>query len=436
MTVSVPKLRCATCALFVWFAAATAAAQAAPVCDYAFILRQPTFQLVAPEESSVNASLATPLGIRAQTGDFKLIRAVRLLPDAGATLDLSPKFKPVSNTIATMALPELTPSTTYQVELTVRVLGAPAGCPKTLTERVARFTTEPATSLDAIALKRARSIAPVAGKLSGPEIFENALKELRAMQPPPFVNFVVTTRSTIRGKAFVEAFRSSVRTSDDLVNTHSIPIASTNKPESPYGWNINIPLLSQLFRQRKGGNYDEPFGVPQISPLYSFGLRPPAPAQFSRTRPVATPSADIKTLGHIRTVGRDYDASLVGTEPFFNRYVYHLKLTPLGDPKVYRLRELWVDTQAFIIWKLHVDGIFDHGAATTVPWDVYFTIVEGHWFMALETTSASLHTGGFLAGTPETMYDGVSYRFSDFVFPDNEFDFDFFNELKTDAVQY
>jgi len=366
-----------------------------------------------------------------------MIRAVRLVPDSGRTLNIPAKFTAVSKTIATMALPDLSPSTTYEVELTVRVVDPPSGCPRTLTERIARFTTESDTSLDAIALRRAKSVAPAAGRLSGPDVFENALKELRSMDYPPFISFLVTMRSTVNGKAFVESFRSSVRSSDDMVNTHTVPVASTNKPESPYGWNINIPILSQLFRQHKADNHDEPFGVPQISPLYAFGLRPPAPAKFTHsTRPVASPTGDIKTLGHIRTVGRDYDAQIVGTEPYFNRYVYHLRLTPLGDPRVYRLRDLWVDTQAFVIWKLRVDGIFDTGAASTVPWDVYFTIVEGHWLMALETTSSTVHSGGFWSGTPDTIYNGVSYRFSDFTFPDSAWDFEFFNELKTDAIQY
>ena len=410
-------------------------ATSATLCDYSFLLRQPTFELVAPEESSVDASLVTPLGIASDAGDFPIIKQVRLVPDQGPPLALPARFKAVSGKIATMNLPELSPSTTYEVVLTVQTVGAPRNCPTTLTERVARFTTESATSLDALALQRAKVNAPN-GKLSGPDIFEDALKELHSLDYPPYVSFLVTTRSTVGAKAFVESFRSLVRTNDDLVNTHKVPVASTNKPESPYGWNINIPLLSQLFKNRKTDNHDEPFGVPQISPLYAFGLRPPAPAQFSRARPVATATSDIKTLGHIRTVGRDYDATLLGSEPYFNRYVYHLKLTPLGDPRVYRLREAWVDTQAFIIWKLRVDGIFDTGPASKVPWDVYYTIFGGHWFMALESTQATVHTGGFWEGTPDTDWNGISYRFSDFSFPESTYDFEFFNELKTDAVQY
>src|ERR1700694_1572851 len=411
-------------------------ASSAPTCDYSFILRQPSFQLVAPEESSVNAPLVTPLGIASENGDFKPIQSIKLIPDKGNPLTVTAKFKMASGKIATMTIPELSPSTTYDLLLYVRTAGAPTGGPRTVTEHIARFTTESSPSLDAIALQHAKAAAPPQGKPNGPDIFENALKELRSLEYPPYVSFLITTRSTVNGKAFVESFRSSVRSSDDYVSTHSVPVASTNKPQSPYGWNINIPILSQLFRNRTSHNHEDPFGVPQMSPLYAFGLRPAAPAEFSRVRPMPTASSDIKTLGRIRAVGRDYDATLLGTEPYFARYVYHLKLTPLGDPKVYRIREAWVDTQAFVIWHLRVDGIFENGPATTVPWDVYYTLVNGHLLVALESTNATVHTGGFWSGTPDTDYYGISYRFSDFVFPENASELDFFNELKTDAVQY
>jgi hypothetical protein len=411
-------------------------ARGATLCDYSYLLRQPTFELVAPEASSVDAPLLTPLGISADNDNFGIVKQVQLIPDKGKPVALPPKFKPASKKIVTMPLPELSPSTTYDVVLTVQTIDTPPNCPRVLTEHVARFTTESATSLDAIALQRAKAEPPT-GKPTGPDIFENALKELRTLEYPSYVSFMVTTRANVQGKAFVESFRSLVRSSDDYVTTHKVPIATTNKPESPWGWNINIPILSQLFPLHKNnGNHDEPFGVPQMSPQYTFGLRPSAPAHFSRVRPEPTATSDIKTLGHIRTVGRDYDATLLDTEPYFNRFVYHLKLTPLGDPRVYRLREAWVDTQAYIIWKLRVDGIFDTGPSSKVPWDVYYTLFQGHWFIALETTTETVRTGGFLEGTPETVWNGISYRFSDFSFPDNVMDFELFSELKTDAVQY
>ncbi len=431
----------------VWMLAGSGRTLAA--CDYSFILRQPIFRLVAPEESSINASLSTLLAVASDDGDFSSIKQIQLVPDVGATIVLAPKLKPLpkdqglhgsaqsgSSTVATMALPELNPSTTYQVVLMVRTVSAPTTCPRALTERIARFTTESATSLDALALQRAKAAVSTPGKLNGPQIFENALQELHSLTYPPYVSFLVTTHSSVDGKPFVESFRSLVRIGDDLVVTHPIPVSSTNKPESPFGFNINIPILSQLFRHRNPDRHDEPFGVPEISPVYTFGLRPRAPLPQPGARTPAK-DADVPTLARIRTVARNYDATLIGVERDRNRAVYHLKLQPLGDPGQYRIREAWVDTNTFIIWRLKMAGIFPSGPASTIPWDIEYTAVDGHWFIARESTASSVHTGGgFLADTAAARYDGISYAFSDFTYPRDLFDFDFFSEVKTDAIQY
>lgn len=438
----------AIAALIILSALGAQPARATTACDYSFILRQPTFALVAPEASTSSASLATPLGLATDAADFKGIRSVQLVPDVGQALLLTPKLKSVPmehstraglsgnpvHSVATMPIPQLRPSTTYDVILTVRTIAAPPHCPSTLTERIARFTTESATSLDAIALAHASSAPASGGHLSGPEIFENALHELSTLDYPPVVSFLVTVRSTVEGKLFFESFRSSLRSGDNIVTTHSIPLATTNQPENPWGFNIKIPLLGSLFSNQRKGNHSEPFGVPEMSPAYTFGLLPPKPVQFpGRQRFQYDP--DVKSLGRVLTIARNYDATLLGVEQYRSRFVYHLKLTPIDNPETFRLRELWVDTQAFVIWKLRTAGIFPEGPATTIPWEVNYTVVDGHWFIAQESTTSSVRTGGFLANTPEVRYDGITYTFSDFTYPVDS-DFDFFSEVKTQAIQY
>ena len=133
-----------------------AAAQSSPACDYSFLVGQPIFKLVAPEESGTDVSLVTPLGIATEGSDFNIIKNVELVPEAGPILTLPSKFKPLppsnashrsqnfenpAEVVATMQIPQLKPSTTYDVVFTVKTLHAPAGCPKSLTEHIARFTT-------------------------------------------------------------------------------------------------------------------------------------------------------------------------------------------------------------------------------------------------------------------------------------------------------
>ncbi len=425
-------------------------AETASNCDYSFLIRQPIFRLVAPEESGTDVSLVTPIGVATEGDNFNIIKALQLIPESGPIVTLPAKFRPLppsaathrsqhfaspTTEVATMAIPELKPSTTYDVVFTVKALDAPSGCPKVLTEHIARFTTESETSLDAIALAHEAAQVPVKGKLSGPEIFENALHILRTFDYPAVVSFLVTSRSTVNGKPFVESFRSSARTSDGVVVTHSVPVATTNQPENPWGWRINIPLIGSLFPNQRKGNYSQPFGVPEISPMYAFGLLPRKPAEFPGMR-TPEPDVDAQSLGRILTVARDYDASLIGVEQFRSRWAYHLKLVPLDRPDFYRVREVWIDTEAFIIWKVQSAGIFDEGPATTVPWDAEYTIVDGHWFMASESTASTIRTGGFLANTPAVNYDSVQYTFSDFTYPEDTLDVDFFSEAKTQAMQF
>jgi len=448
------RILIAVAAGLVWLVAALAPAlsdQAAPTCDYEFLINQPIFKLVAPEESGTDVSLVTPIGVATDGDNFGIIRELQLVPEQGQTVVLPAKFKPLppaggshrsqhfaspSTVVATMTVPELKPSTTYDVVFIVKAVAAPSGCPKVLTEHIARFTTESETSLDAIALAHEASQAPSTnGKLSGPEIFENSLRTLRTFEYPDVISFLVTSRSMVNGKPFVESFRSTLRSSDGIVTTHTVPVATTNQPENPWGWRINVPIIGSLFPNQRKGNSSQPFGVPEISPAYTFGLLPRKPAAFPGMR-TPEPDIDVKSLGRILTVARDYDATLIGVEPYHSRWVYHLKLVPLDRPDFYRVREVWVDTQAFIIWKLRSAGIFDDGPATTVPWDAEYTIVDGHWFMASESTASTIRTGGFLANTPPVNYDGVRYTLSDFTYPEDTLDVDFFSEAKTQAMQF
>ena len=444
----------AVAAGLVWLAAALQPAlsdQAEPSCDYSFLINQPIFRLVAPEESGTDVSLVTPIGVATEGDNFSIIRELQLVPEQGPSVVLPAKFKPLppalgshrsqhfaspSTEIATMAVPELKPSTTYDVVFTVKAVNAPPDCPEVLTEHIARFTTESETSLDAIALAHEASQSPsTSGRLSGPEIFENALRTLRTFEYPDLISFLVTSRSMVSGKPFVESFRSTLRTTDGIVTTHTVPMATTNQPENPWGWRISMPIIGSLFPNQRKGNAVQPFGVPEISPAYTFGLLPRQPTAFPGMR-TPEPDIDAKSLGRILTVARDYDATLIGVEPYHSRWAYHLKLVPLDRPDFYRVREAWVDTQAFIIWKLRSAGIFDEGPATTVPWDAEYTIVDGHWFMSSESTTSTIRTGGFLANTPAVNYEGVQYTLSDFTYPVDTLDVDFFSEAKTQAMQF
>lgn len=264
----------------------------------------------------------------------------------------------------------------------------------------------------------ARDVAPPptpSGPVAAPqEIFARAQAQLKTERYPPFVAYVTDVQATVRGKHYEEEFRCYLRTSDGAQTTDPRPIASTNKPENPYGF--NIPLVNALLRTST--TVPTPFGLPRMSPTYTFGM---APAATPRRRDDARNSRDdedrYRTLGNVVVTARDYEIALVGREAYAGREFYHLRLAPVGDPHALRLRELWIDAQNFKIWKLRSDGIFADGPATTVPWEVEYRLIDGHLFVETERSAASVDVGGGAFGVGATRYDGITYTFRDFSYP-------------------
>ena len=382
---------------------------------------------------------------------FAPVERARLVPDSGKPIELHPQdvssrpadLEGVEFTslygkpavLAAIRAKSLTPSTTYEIIFDVRTVGAP-GCPSRLVEHVGRFTTEAATALDAFGDFADVPDPPPAGAATDPPgqaVFDRAREVLRTLRYPSFVAFIVHVRSNTAGKPFAESFRSIVRSQSDTVLTHKTPIESTSRPDNPYG--TAFAILGFRFQTHSKGHQEEPFGVPQISPLYSFGLRPSGESLPLPPTPPPEPS-DLRSLGRIVTTAQDYDVTLAGLEKYRVRWAYHLKLVPRDRPDQYRIREMWVDTQTFVPWKLISAGIFAKGPAAQVPWTVTYTILHGYWVMAEETTTASLRIGGVLQGSTSRGYNGLTYAFSDFQFPKGLQDFSFFDVGSSESAEY
>ncbi|MBV8082176.1 MAG: hypothetical protein JO293_07080 [Candidatus Eremiobacteraeota bacterium] len=259
--------------------------------------------------------------------------------------------------------------------------------------------------------------APRHAGMSAAEIFDRALTFVREQNYPPYVSFVVTVDTQAKGRWLVEQFSSLCRARDDRVSTTAKPLSTTNHPDNPYRFNLKVKGL----QVHDSPNIDEPLGIPEISPIYDFGL--------SRVPPV-TSSA------------RSYEVALVDEQTLRGRPAYLLELTPLGDPKKYRVREMWVDVEDFSILQLTTDGAFAGGPGNTVAWTVSFAIDHGHWLIENEATTASLVLGGyapavdsFIVLPGSVRYEGISYTFSDFEFPKTVSDLLFLESKPSQAVQ-
>jgi hypothetical protein len=254
---------------------------------------------------------------------------------------------------------------------------------------------------------------PSAAPLPDPyAIYDRATAFVRSQTYPRYVDFVTTARARVKaGRWLVEQFQSTLYAPNDIVGTASRPISSTNREENPYGFSL-FPGWG-----RPRGNIDEPFGVPYISPAYEFGL-----VHEQLVRDVAPPAGPAeKSLGTVLTVGRDYEVTLSGIEQFHGHAVYSLELRPLGSPRIFRLRELLVDTKSSVIWGLTTAGIFETGQATDQTWYVVFQMIDGRWYISYERTYDHFHGGGTL-GVGGFRYEYVSYSFTDFKYPQNVYD--------------
>jgi hypothetical protein len=249
------------------------------------------------------------------------------------------------------------------------------------------------------------------------QIFDRAVAFARAQTYPPYLSYIVTVRAAAKGRWLVEQFQSVCRTRDDRVLTYGTPISSTNQPDNPYKFTLKVKGLPI----HDSHNIDEPFGLPELSPIYTFGLL--------QMHPASSPL-------------RQYDVTLLGVETLDGHKAYHLSLVPREQPKTYRLRDLWVDVRTSAIWKLTSAGVFASGPATGVPWAVTFTVNHGRWLIDTEETTAPLLLGGYAPALNQyvpvpgaTRYDVVSYTFLNVEYPKTVGDYVFLESKPSQAVQ-
>jgi hypothetical protein len=103
-------------------------------------------------------------------------------------------------------------------------------------------------------------------------------------------------------------------------------------------------------------------GVPHLTPTYMFGLDSPTELNYAVT--------------------------LVDEPAIDNPPAYHLRLTPLHDPKRRRLRELWIGAYDYLPRRAVIEGNFTTAPLTDVPWIIDLSVMNGEPIIVRETASA------------------------------------------------
>jgi len=215
-------------------------------------------------------------------------------------------------------------------------------------------------------------LAPQAPGLSPAQrIFDAAF---RRMQSYPIPNYAVSTdtwhiRQTPMGyytgsATSIETHRYAFRLSDGMENV-SDPNLNGKLPPAiilpeflgPFAWSL-----------RSSVRVAPPGGVSMLPDIEGF-------------KTIATVVAYAKPSYAIVTSSDEMPA----IEDVNGHQTYHLRLQPRGDAAKHNLRDLWIDTQTYDLWKAHFVGTYAPAPkAPPSPTDVtvYFKPVLGCWVVA------------------------------------------------------
>jgi hypothetical protein len=163
---------------------------------------------------------------------------------------------------------------------------------------------------------------------------------------------------------------------------------------------------------------------PRIAPTYSFELGPSfgvvpkgglAPEIAAEPTPVD--SSGLHQIAVVASRSRAYDVRYVGTSRIGDVDAIHLTFTPLHDPKIDRLRELWMDPATDRTMELRVQGILNGKPYDGISWIVHYVQLDGRNYLQQIVADAPLHFG-LDTTVPRLEFDFFDYHFPASVPPD------------------
>jgi len=192
---------------------------------------------------------------------------------------------------------------------------------------------------------------------TGSEIFAKAVQTWSALPTPTYLSYAVVVTIERHGRAHVDRQRVVFRTVDRVGIAQDASGAVT-------------------------------FGRPRYVPDVAFRLVP----------------RDARDFDDAQGDAKRYAIELAGTERLHDRDVYHLRLTPLFDPRRKSEREMWVDTQTFTTWQLIDEARCTAGPSRgTFRLTATYAPVGDAWLLRTVDTSGALRFGFFAYGGKATV---------------------------------
>ncbi len=251
------------------------------------------------------------------------------------------------------------------------------------------------------------------------EIFQKAKAawSAQAAKLPAFINYGALVRYGYHNHVFDNWWDANYRSSDGAFSLQRLSDEEEDRRRL-----AGVPFSIFSFKVFDTNPIAEPIRLdePAIPPTDSFGLlqgragRVTVPAEASPTpqttmqaTPLGTP---LKELAVVEAVARDYRIVLAGTDQLQYGQAYHLVLTPLHDPAIYRLRDLWIDTMNYVTLRMRVQGLLNGKPYDSVPWTIDYVPIEGHYYLQQIKCDTALHFGVDTT-IPQMEIDYVDYHF-------------------------
>ncbi len=249
-----------------------------------------------------------------------------------------------------------------------------------------------------------RPIAAYAQDATPDALFSAARAALANQSYPSHIAYSIVVRVQAAGKTHEDHYRGSIEGSNDNFRVDQFSDEERANPSTPHG--INVVWLAgstgtaiALSKRTPG----EPMGIPDLSPIYSFGLRKCPTLEPADTGEDAT----LKTIGRVVSANHIYNVSSLGPEVIDGTNVTHLSLAPITNPARNRLRDVWIDSSDLII-QARTSGNFRARETEHVPWVIRYKQIDGGNYVVSESSEAPVKFAGHV-------YDSVTIEFRDIV---------------------
>ena len=244
----------------------------------------------------------------------------------------------------------------------------------------------------------------------GERYYQLARAAWRAQAEVPYVRYGARVRYEHHFHTFVDWWDAYYRTSDGRLD-----VTRLHDPEDENKRLSGAPIVVFGLPLGDSNPIAEKIEVddPVTPPTFSFGLAPKSIGSVPiGAAPAPPPAADdgLREIAVVSTAHRIYDVRYAGTAPLGGVDAIHLTFAALRDPKVNRLRELWLDPTTYRTMEVRVQGLLEGKPFDGASWHATYVEVEHRNYLQRIVADEPLHFGANTL-VPSFEFDFFDYRF-------------------------